>query len=173
MTMPLFETPRLICRRLQQGDVDALLAVYGDGEAMRWVGDGKPLTHEQCAEWIEVTTRNYAARGYGMSALELRRTGAVIGFCGLVHPGGQTEPEVKYALLSAYWGQGLATEAVRALIAYAFEIFHLTYLQATVYPENKASQRVLTKAGLRPEETRHNEDSSTTHIFAWYASEEQ
>ena len=41
----LFDTPRLQVRRLEDADLGALLAVYGDAAAMRWVGDGRPLDH--------------------------------------------------------------------------------------------------------------------------------
>ena len=83
-----------------------MLAVYGDAEAMRWVGDGTPLSPEECDRWLVVTAENYAKRGYGMFALVERETGAVVGFCGLVHFGGQAEPEIKYALLRCGLGPG-------------------------------------------------------------------
>ena len=62
---------------------------------MRWVGEGKPITQIQCEEWFKVTEANYAKRGYGMFALDHRDSGRVVGFAGLVHPGGQVEPEIK------------------------------------------------------------------------------
>ena len=51
----VFETPRLVARRLEPGDRGPMLAVYGDAEAMRWVGDGRPLTAEDCDRWLDVT----------------------------------------------------------------------------------------------------------------------
>jgi RimJ/RimL family protein N-acetyltransferase len=164
----VFESERLRCRRLTSGDVNAMHAVYGDADAMRWVDDGSPLDRAQCAEWIDITQRNYAARGYGMFALELRDSGMVIGFGGLVHPGGQSEAEVKYALRREYWGKGLATEAVCALLDYGARRFRLTRIIATIDPDNVASARVLGKAGLRHESIVHNEDGSRTETFVWH-----
>ena len=114
---------------------------------MRWVGDGQPITQAACEQWLAVTQANYAKRGYGMFALEDRRTGSVLGFCGIVHPGGQPEPEVKYAFLRAYWGGGLATEALTALVAYGARAHALTQLTATAAPANAASHRVLLGIG--------------------------
>lgn len=162
-----FETPRLLARRIVSADVDALLAVYGDAEAMRWVGDGQPLNRAQCQHWVEVTHANYATRGYGMMALVERQTGAVAGFCGLVHPGGQETAELKYALRREYWGKGFATEAARAMLAYGQRAFKLSYVIATVAPEHLASQKVLRKAGMQPLERRLNEDGTFTQVFAW------
>ena len=166
----LFETPRLIGRQLAAMDTDALLQVYGDKDAMRWVGDGEPLPREDCVRWVEVTENNYARRGYGMSALVLRESGAVIGFCGLVHPGGQDEAEIKYALVRDHWGHGLATEAVGAMLAYGVQAFELSRVIATIYPENRASQRVLEKVGMRVSEDRSNDDGSVTRVLVWEKS---
>ena len=116
-SQPIFETSRLLGRHLEPGDLGAMLEVYGDADAMRWVGDGQPLEESQCARWLEVTENNYRLRGYGMSTLVERASGEVVGFCGLVHPGGQSEAEIKYALKRRYWGLGLATEAARAMLA--------------------------------------------------------
>ena len=164
----LFETPWLLVRRLDEGDIEALFAVYGDADAMRFVGDGEPLSREGCSEWVEVTRRNYAIRGYGMAALVWKETGEVVGFCGLVHPGGQPDAELKYALKRTFWGQGLATEAARGMLDYGAKAFGLTRVIATIYPENKASERVLTKAGMTFVEDRPEDDGTITRVLTWY-----
>lgn len=170
MSGTLFETTRLTARRLTADDVDALHDVYGDADAMRWVGDGQPLDRAQCAHWVEVTHNNYAARGYGMTALVERSTGTVVGFMGLVHPGGQEAAELKYALRRTYWGRGLATEAAHAMLDYGHRAFGLTCVIATVAPEHKASQQVLLKAGMQAQELRPNDDGTFTQMFAWRRS---
>jgi len=167
MVEVVFETPRLIGRRLESADRETMLAVYGDAEAMRWVGDGTPLTAEDCDRWLTVTADNYRHRGYGMLALIERDTGAVIGFAGLVHPGGQAEAEIKYALLRSVWGRGLATEAARALLDYGAAAHGLQAVIATVASDHRASQRVLAKAGMERGALRRNEDGSQTQLFHW------
>ncbi len=106
-----------------------------------------------------------------MFALVERASRKVVGFCGLVHPGAQREPEVKYAFLHTHWGQGLATEAVTELLKHAERRHGLTHLIATVYPENLASQRVLSKAGTSNAELRDKEDGSQTLVFSWRRGE--
>lgn len=161
---PLFRTARLHCRRLRAADLDAMAEVYGDADAMRWVDVGEPLPRAGCAQWIRVTHGNYVRRGYGMSALETR-AGEVIGFIGLVHPGGQPEAEIKYALHRRHWGQGLATEAARGLLAWGAAVHGLRHVTATTAPENLASHRVLLKAGLQRGRLRQNDDGSFTQCF--------
>ena len=54
----IFETPRLRCRRLVPEDLKALLEVYGDAQAMRWVDDGLPLRKLKlgCGSRLQRTT---------------------------------------------------------------------------------------------------------------------
>jgi RimJ/RimL family protein N-acetyltransferase len=163
----VFESERLLARLLEPSDKGSMLAVYGDADAMRWVGDGAALNAAQCEQWIAVTENNYRLRGYGMFALVERASRQVVGFCGLVHPGGQAEAEVKYAFTRTCWGKGLATEAVRAVLNHGATVHGLHEIIATVAPENKASQRVLAKAGMQAGEIRTNTDGTNTLSFSW------
>jgi RimJ/RimL family protein N-acetyltransferase len=165
----LLHSARLYGRRWQSEDFDDLLAVYGDAEAMRWVGDDQPITREACAQWLQVTADNYARRGYGMFTLVDRSTGQVVGFAGLVHPGGQAEPEIKCALHREPWGRGLPSEVVPALLAHGASAYGLRRIIATVAPGNLASQRVLAKAGMVRAEQRAHDDGSATRVFHWQA----
>lgn len=172
MTPNLFHTDRLSCRRWVPEDFEALVRVYGDADAMRWVGDGLAITPDQCRHWLEVTEKNYRTRGYGMFALEDRSTSLVVGFCGLVHPGGQPDAEIKYALDRPYWGRGLATEAATSLLAYGARAHGLPKVIATAAPDNHASHRVLLKAGMSPAGTRTNDDGSQTRLFVWHPGQQ-
>ncbi len=166
----LFRTDRLVVRHLDYPDYDDFYAVYSDPAAMRWVDDGTPIQAEDCFRWIEITHKNYAARGYGMSALVLQETGDIVGFCGLVHPGGQEDVEIKYALKRSVWGQGLATEAVRGMLEYARREFGVERVIATVAPENSASTNVLAKAGMFETDRIMEEDGAETAVYTWSLS---
>ena len=165
MTEHLYTTERLDVRRMGEGDLDALIAVYGDEETMAPLGDSRVLDRATCAEWIQITKRNYEKYGCGMSAVVLRATLDVIGFCGIVHPGGQEEPEVKYAFQAAVWGCGFGTEAVEGMLAYGAQSLGITRTIATVHPGNEASQHVLRKTGFRELVPRTEEDGSLTLVF--------
>ena len=163
----LFETERTRVRRLTSTDEGALLAVYGERELMVWVGDGEPLGREACKSWLAVTQSNYERRGYGMTLIESRTAGELMGFVGIVHPGNQREAEVKYALLRPHWDQGLATEVVRAMVTYGLEALGLEELIATVDEGHVASRRVLEKAGFVEDEPRREDDGSLTLVYRY------
>lgn len=162
-------TERLLVRRWVPDDREPMLRIYGDAEAMRWVADGVPLTQQQAANWLEVTANNYRQRGYGMYTVTLRNGGSVIGFCGLVHPDDQDKPEVKYAFAREHWGHGYASEVVCALLPYAAEKLGLKQIIATVAPDNAASRRVLSKAGMKLIDTLPEDDGSQTLLLSWHA----
>lgn len=163
----VFVTKRLVVRRWRDTDLDVLLEVYGDADAMRWVGDGTPLSRDDVVRWFTVTRENYAKRGYGMFAIESTSSPAIVGFCGIVHPGGQAEPEIKYALRRECRGRGYASEAATGLIAYGASTHGLHSISATTAPGNHASHRVLQKAGMRRGECVHHDDGSETQWFHW------
>jgi hypothetical protein len=55
ISVVIFETKRLTARHLQPEDHAPMLRVYGDADAMRWVGDGQPIAPDGCAKWLKVT----------------------------------------------------------------------------------------------------------------------
>lgn len=169
----LFRSRRLLARQLVPEDLQTLFEVYSDPEAMVWVDDGQPISYEDAVRWLGVTAGNYRTRGYGMSAILLQDTDTIIGFCGLVHPGGQEEVEIKYAFKREYWGQGFATETVRAMIAYGRAHHDIHDIMATTAPQNSASHAVLLKAGFRRGALIDNEDGSRTQVFEWHDGMEQ
>ena len=170
MSSLVFQSERLLCRRWIPDDLESLIAVYTDPVAMRHVGDSSPITRSDCEEWFRVTEANYAKRGYGMFTLVETESRLVVGFAGLVHPAGQSEPEIKYALLRSHWGRGFGSELVPHLLSYGSRVHGLTRVIATVAKGNLASQRVLAKAGMCLVQSRSNDDGSTTLVFEWLAS---
>ncbi len=171
-----FETERARVRRLVMDDVDGMLSVYGDPRTMRFVG--KTLKRAGCIKWVEATLENYDRYGYGMwvvESLELPELSpaadddSLLGFCGLVHPGGQDEVELKYAYRPEVWGQGFATEVAESALMHGAIRLGKTDVIATADPENTASHRVLLKAGMKPAPARREADGSQTSVFRWSA----
>ncbi|WP_291516527.1 GNAT family N-acetyltransferase [Bdellovibrio sp. ArHS] len=163
----LFSTENLIVRHWISEDLPAILKVYGDPDAMKWVGDGSVLTQTQAEKWLAVTARNYEKRGYGMFTILEKKSEQIIGFGGLVHPGEQVEVEVKYAYLRDFWGRGFASEFIQALLKYAKSKLSITNIIATTHPENEASKKVLTKSGFVLEKEVLNDDGTFTSLFRW------
>ena len=150
-------TQRLTIRLLQEDDLDALYRIYGDPEAMRYIGStGLARSREQTARNLTQFIADREKHGHGLWATDLRESGEMIGMCGLIPVEGTgPEVEVVYVLEQAAWGKGYATEMARACLEAGFGPFGLERIIALAYPENGPSVRVMQKAGMQPTGTMH------------------
>jgi ribosomal-protein-alanine N-acetyltransferase len=146
----IIETERLILRPLTMDDLDDLFALYRDPEVRRYFPDGTQ-SYEQTKEELEwIIDVYYGKHGFGLWATIHKPSGAFIGRCGLLPwtIDGQDDVEVAYLLGQEYWGQGLATEAARAIVDYAFARLPVPRLICMTDPLNHASQNVARKVGM-------------------------
>jgi RimJ/RimL family protein N-acetyltransferase len=143
------ETPRLRLRRWRPDDLEALARWHVDPKLMRHMG--KPsFTREEMREDIERYERHWAEHGFGLWAAEEKESGALIGRIGLAyHRVWPDDPEVGWLVDTPWQGQGLATEAGSACLAYRFDELGADRIVSICTPENAASRRVMEKLGLR------------------------
>jgi [ribosomal protein S5]-alanine N-acetyltransferase len=141
-------TKRLVFRLWQADDWIRFQPIATDPRVIRYVFPGGVPTDEEIRGHIDAARRRYADEGFCLWPLVYRANGDLIGFCGLDHLWGGEEIEIGYWLDHTYWGQGLATEAAQAVMAYGFEELGLPRIVAVAHPENRASLRVLEKLGM-------------------------
>ena len=146
----ILETEHLLLRRLTMDDLDDLFALYHSPDVRKYYSEGIPSYEEtkQELEWMINTC--YAKYGFGMWATIHKATGKFIGRCGLTPMDieGHEQIEVGYMLAKEYWGQGLATEAAKAILDYGFDQVGLARLICVVNPDNQASSKVALKIGM-------------------------
>ncbi len=145
------DTQRLRLRPLATDDLDALVDLDSDPEVMRWLSGGTATPREFLEE---VVLPGFLATypgcpWLGAWAIE-DGDGTFLGWVSLrpSHPGIPTTATLGYRLRRGAWGRGVATEAARTVLAWAFGAGDLELVQATVYEANAASRRVLEKLGL-------------------------
>jgi RimJ/RimL family protein N-acetyltransferase len=85
-------------------------------------------------------------------ALQRRSDHRFIGFAGLSRPSFEAHfmpaVEVGWRLARAAWGQGYATEAATASLAFAFDVFGLEEIVSFTVPANGRSRRVMERLGM-------------------------
>ncbi len=148
--MKILETERLVLRRLVPGDLDSLFALYRDPDVRRYFPEGT-LTYEETKKELEWFLDGHPSHPeLGLWATVHKGRNEFIGRCGLLPwtLGDRDEVEVAYLLDKQYWGQGLATEAARAIVEYAFGSLDLSRLICMIERENHASIRVASKIGM-------------------------
>ncbi len=138
------ETERLLLRPLAVADAPALARLFADDwEAIKQTGRMPwPPTEAALRRWIAM----YIAPASHSFLMTTRQDRAAVGGIGFGGHGGTAE--LGYALGRRFWGQGYATEGVRAMAVHAAGLGYRV-LEAFSFLENPASVRVLEKAGFR------------------------
>ena len=148
----MLETKRMFLKKMTMDDVSDLQKIFSDPIAMQYYP--KTFNEEETKAWIEKVLDNYEKHNAGMWMCYLKETSEFVGQCGLhFHSNldGRDEVEVGYLFVRAFWGQGLATEAAKAVMTYAKEKLDVHRLISLVRPENNSSKRVAEKNDLTPE----------------------
>jgi RimJ/RimL family protein N-acetyltransferase len=175
LPMPTLETERLLIRPFAVDDLEAIHQLLDIDLREADFGSEKPQTRDARRQWLHWTVLSYAELAklyqppYGDRAVVLKQDNRLIGACGFVPclaPFGQlsvfpstsdsaarrsysTEFGLFYAIAPAYQRQGYATEASKALIAYAFDELKLQRIVATTTHTNTASIGVMQKVGMQ------------------------
>jgi RimJ/RimL family protein N-acetyltransferase len=146
------ETERLLLRRFTEADVDNLVALDSDPAVMRFINGGTPTPRAVIENETLPRILSYYERfaGYGFWAAIEKSSGEFLGWFHFRPPEGHRpdEPELGYRLRKSAWGKGYGTEGSRALIRKGFTEMGVRRVFASTYEENRASRRVMEKAGL-------------------------
>lgn len=146
--MPILQTPRLLLRPVEERDAPALHLIRDSEYVLRY-NAMQPMTAEK---WLDCVRRE--GEQPGTFCMVLKETGIPIG---MVYAG---DDDLRYqvpARTLAYWmdekqaGQGLMTEALRALMDYCFGSLGCEVVSARCFTPNLASRRVLEKLGMTRE----------------------
>lgn len=164
----ILETERLLLRPFKLGDEPQVLVFSSNSEINRYTGDPIITTLEGVTNLItNVWLSDYKKYGFGRFAVVFKETNTIIGFCGVKYLQELDEIDLGYRFTPEYWGMGIATEASKAILKYAFNALALTRLVASVFPENNASSNVLKKLGFQYEKDAPY--PGETELLAWYA----
>jgi RimJ/RimL family protein N-acetyltransferase len=144
-SIPVLETKRLMLRAPRRGDVKAVAGLANDRRiAENTARIPHPYRVDDAKEWIAASNTHAGETTFAVTLTD----GTLIGACGF-DLREDPVPEIGYWLGAPYWGNGYATEAVRAVIDYAFGDCDHEALQAGARVTNPASRRVLEKCGFQ------------------------
>ena len=141
----VLRTARLDMRPLTRAYLPHMLALYEDPRVTEFLVDLDEAGH---VRRLAETERMWASRGLGRVAIHERGTGRFVGRGGLHHWEQFGEVEVGWALRTAAWGRGYATESARGWLDWGLANLDVSYLTAYVAPDNAASRSVAERAGM-------------------------
>ncbi|MBK8903146.1 MAG: GNAT family N-acetyltransferase [Anaerolineaceae bacterium] len=143
-------TARLELVRLTLEDAPFILELVNDPSWLRFIGDRGVHTVAQAEAYLQNgPLASYTANGYGLYLVRRQADGACLGMCGLVKRPSLPHPDIGFAYLPQFTGQGYGFEAATAVLHHARHELNLSPILAIVAPDNHRSIRLLEKLGLK------------------------
>ena len=145
MTRPEIRTRHLHLRPMQEDDVDRIVRFLSDFEVSKWLARVQhPYEESHAIDWVK---RNQSQRPADQSGFVLDMGDGLIGSIGyhLI----DEIPNVGYWLAKPFWGRGLMSEAVEAVIAWLFSVSDHQLIRSGIFEGNQASLRIQQKLGFK------------------------
>lgn len=144
------ETDRLILRLWTEEDLAPFFEMNQDPKVIEFLPGA--MSRDQVEVFFEKVRGHFETYGYGLWAVELKRTGEFIGYTGLARVTFEAPftpaVEIGWRLASAHWRHGYATEAALAVMDFAAKNLPLSEIVSFTVPQNLRSQNVMEKIGM-------------------------
>ena len=148
--IPVIETERLILREMKKSDTKDMYEYSSNpmtSEFLLW-NVHKDIDFTQ--DFVNYVISKYKSGEYNDWALEHKEDKKMIGTCGFTRIDEENRvAEIGYVLNPDYWGEGLATEAVEAVLKFAFDTMNMHRVEAKFMFGNDASLAVMKKVGMK------------------------
>jgi len=145
----VLQTDRLRLRRLTPDDAAFIFALVNEPSFIENIGDRNVRSEEDAVRYIQNgPMASYERYGYGLFKVELRQTSTPIGICGPLKRETLEHPDIGFAFLPRFWGQGYALESSAAVMNYSREVLGLNDIAAITTPTNEPSIKLLAKLGF-------------------------
>jgi len=150
---PVLETPRLRLRQLTLDDYDALVTCWASPDTVRYIGSGQPQDSEMSWGRLLRYIGHWQLLGYGYWAVCEKESGRLIGTMGIQDQKRNLTPMLEYpeagwTLSPTACGQGFATEALTAILAWADNTF-AGPLCCIIDDDNQPSIRLAERIGFQ------------------------
>ena len=143
------DTPRLRLRRWRPGDRAPFVAMNKEPAMLRYLA---PLTREGLDAMLDRIEAHFARHGWGSWAVEERKSGALIGLCGLSYVEAELffapAVEIGWRLSTRWQGQGFAREAAETCLDFAFTALNLDRVVSFTVPANRPSWGLMERLGM-------------------------
>ncbi|MEM0996005.1 MAG: GNAT family N-acetyltransferase [Bacteroidota bacterium] len=146
---PILRTPRITLREITAENADAIFAMRANHRVNQFIARPEMIDLAGARDLVERTRKAYRDRqGIGWAGY-LRDENIIMGTCGF----NRFEPanlraELGGEMAPAYWGKGLALEAVCAILRYGFETMGLHAVEARIDPRNRGAKAALAYCGF-------------------------
>jgi [ribosomal protein S5]-alanine N-acetyltransferase len=141
------ETERLVIRSFTIMDIPSYQKIVSDPNVTRYLRNSYPHSPTEAKAYIERTMAEETRTGIARYAVDEKRSGQLVGFCGFAMSGEQVDFGWRYG--KRYWGMGYGNEAALAVLDYGLKTLKLTSIVAGTSVENVASLRIIQNLGFK------------------------
>ena len=144
------KTERLIIRHCRISDAEFFVRLLNEKAFIRYIADKNVRTIDDGINHINNgPISSYQQYGFGLNIVTLKETNVPIGICGLIKRDELDYPDLGYAFLSDFCGQGYAYEAANVVLQEEVAKHSLNVVLAVTLPDNLSSNRLLQKIGFK------------------------
>ncbi|WHZ05592.1 GNAT family protein [Neobacillus sp. YX16] len=146
---PIFETDRLFLRKATKVDANHMFTYLSNKDVVKHMGLEPFQTLNDVYDEINWYQSIYD-EGSGIRwGITLKDSDKVIGSCGFLNiKSKHHRAEVGFELSKEYWGKGIASEALEAVLRYGYQHFQLERIEALIEPNNVPSQKLVERQGF-------------------------
>ncbi|HEY5884220.1 MAG TPA: GNAT family N-acetyltransferase [Pyrinomonadaceae bacterium] len=146
----ILETDRLRLRRLAPADAWFIFELVNEPSFIQNIGDRNVRNEADAVQYIQNgPMASYERYGFGLYCVELKESAVPIGICGPLKRDTLEHPDIGFAFLPRFWGQGYAIESATAVMKYSREVLGLDEIAAITTPTNEPSIKLLEKLGFK------------------------
>jgi RimJ/RimL family protein N-acetyltransferase len=146
----IITTERLHLRAFTLDDTDFIITLLNSEGWLKFIGDRQVHnTKDAYAYLANGPIKSYNTYGFGLWMVMLKENNLAIGMCGLLKRDTLEHPDIGFAFLPEFMGNGYAYEAAKATIHYAKQQLLLATVLAITLPTNERSINLLEKSGLK------------------------
>ena len=150
--MQIIETSRLLLREATTEDAPDMFRYLSDKDVVKHMGLDPFQTVEDALDeirWYQSIHEDGSGIRWGIT---LKNSGKIIGSCGFLNRSTKNyRAEVGFELSKEYWGKGIASEALEAVIKFGFDHYSFERIEALIEPANVPSQKLVEKQGFKRE----------------------
>ncbi len=147
--MPRLESERLFFRSIKRSDLNDIYEYSSNPSTSQYLLWRPHADVDETKEFINIVLSKYKSGDYNDWAIVYKETGKMIGTCGFTKIDEENRvAEIGYVLNPRYWGRGIATEAVKKVLEFAFDVMNFNRVEAKFMFGNDASLKVMKKVGM-------------------------
>ncbi|WP_051823864.1 GNAT family N-acetyltransferase [Clostridium sulfidigenes] len=146
---PELESDRLIFREVNPEDVEEIFKIYSDPEVAKYDWFTPINTKSHALSIINCYKNEFESKEEITWGVARKNDDKIIGYCNLgSFDDASIRSEIGYGFNRDEWNKGYATEVIRVLVKFGFEVMNFNRIEATVTLGNEASVKALKKANF-------------------------